>query len=96
MVQQMMDLAAQNRPAAVRWHNLKLSDLAIGDTQFIINEAIANTPDAELVRAYAATNRLIAYITRDSQKDTKELDHYYVKRNLMETALIIRLRGAGK
>ena len=93
MVQQMVNLAAQNRPAAV---SLKLSDLFIGDTQFRINEAIANTPDAELVRAYAATNRLIAYITRDKDKLAKELDHYHVRKNLMETALIIRLRGAGK
>ena len=89
----MINLAAQNRPAAV---SLKLSDLFIGDTQFRINEAIANTPDAELVAAYAATNRLIAYITRDREKDAAELDHYYVKRNLMEAALIVRLRGAGK
>ena len=89
----MINLAAQNRPAAV---SLKLSDLFIGDTQFRINEAIANTPDAELVAAYAATNRLIAYITRDSEKDAAELDHYYVRRNLMECALIVRLRGVGK
>ena len=88
-----MELAAQNRPAAV---SLKLSDLFIGDTQFRINEAIANTPDAELVRAFAATNRLIAYITRDSQKDAAELDHYYIRRNLMEAALMVRLRSAGK
>ncbi|UAW59300.1 hypothetical protein CRP738_gp56 [Roseobacter phage CRP-738] len=73
---------------------VKLSDLFIGDPQSKIRDAVANTEDYELLTAFAAKNRLIAYLRRDTVTDADEIDHYCIERNIMEEALAVRLRAA--
>ena len=73
---------------------VELQHLFIGDPMSKIKDAVANTEDYELLTAFAAKNRLIAYLRRDTVTDADEIDHYCIVRNIMEEALVVRLRAA--
>jgi|13_taG_2_1085334.scaffolds.fasta_scaffold17273_6 hypothetical protein len=73
---------------------VELQHLCIGDPISKIRDAVANTEDWELLTAFAAKNRLIAYLRRDTVPDAEEIDHYCIERNIIETALVVRLRAA--
>ena len=73
---------------------VELRHLCIGDPMSKIKDAVANTEDYELLTAFAAKNRLIAYLRRDKDADADEIDHLCIERNIMETALVVRLRAA--
>ena len=77
-------------------HNWKsstvtLSDIYLGDSRNKIADAVHNTADADLVAAFAATNRLLqtyrmasdrSTFTIYNQKELKPCQHFYVPQNI--------------
>ena len=81
-------------------HNWKsstvtLSDIYLGDSRNKLADAIHNTADADLVAAFAATNRLLQTYRMASDRSTcdDDIEHLAIKKNLMEDEICIRLRA---